>query len=1008
MPGFIQVKGARQHNLKNIDCRIPRDKLVVFTGVSGSGKSSLAFDTLYAEGQRRYVESLSSYARQFLGQLEKPQVDHIDGLSPAISIDQKAPSRNPRSTVGTVTEIHDYLRVLYARLGVQHCHRCGRVVGKQTPQQMAERMLALPAGTKLLLYAPVVRGRKGEYRDVLKKLQDDGFARVRIDGTLIDLSVGQHPRLSKTMTHDVEALVDRVVIGKVERSRLVDSAETALRLSEGLLLAETEHGEDFLLGENYACVHCGISFEELIPQHFSFNSPRGACTRCSGLGTLLSVDPDRLVVDPDLSVMNGAIAIFGNLAEKESLSWWSQRLLQIAKHYKINLRKPWRQLPKRHQRILMFGDERRIRYRYESSNFEGEFEGRVVGFATEVERLIKTTHSERRRRYYQQFLNEGVCPQCKGQKLRPESLAVKLGGCNIAEVGKLSIEQAFAHFANLDLPREQKEVAKDILREVRDRIGFLLNVGLEYLTLDRPAPSLSGGESQRIRLASQIGSRLVGVLYILDEPSIGLHQRDNRRLLRMLQELRDMGNTVVIVEHDQETIEAADHVLDFGPGAGIKGGQIVFSGTVDELKEGARTALAREASRADLHEAAANGQSRVAVTAAAAHDAAAGASDGDGHGSAAASLTGAYLIGRERIEIPQRRREPGKTSMIVKGARHNNLRNIDARFPLGLFVAVTGVSGSGKSSLVSETLYPALARTLHEATGRVGPHTRITGLTEIDKVIDINQDPIGRTPRSNPSTYVKVFDVIRDIYAQLPLSRSRGYKPGRFSFNVKGGRCEECEGHGQNCIEMHFLADVWVTCLACKGTRFNAQTLEVRYRGKSIADVLEMDVQEALEFFENHRDIVQILQTLHDVGLDYIKLGQPATTLSGGEAQRVKLSRELARRATGRTLYMLDEPTTGLHFHDIKRLLEVLHRLVDAGNTVIVIEHNLDVIKTADWVLDLGPEGGEGGGRIVAEGPPEHVARVPQSHTGRYLAEILRAGRRGRAAPDETSARASA
>jgi excinuclease ABC subunit A len=979
-PQEIVIRGAQQHNLKNINVTIPRNRMVVLTGVSGSGKSSLAFDTLYAEGQRRYVESLSAYARQFLGQMEKPRVDYIGGLSPAIAIEQKAVSKNPRSTVGTVTEVMDYLRVLYARIGTAHCPECGRTVQPQSAQQIADQLAALPPGTRFQLLAPIVRQRKGTHVDVIAGARHDGYSRARIDGVTVDL--GSSIKLAKTKKHTIELVVDRLAVDRVPsdgddvpsngdgfRARLVDSVETTLRAGDGLLIADLGEGQEMLLSEHNACPHCNLSFPDLSPQLFSFNSPLGMCPDCNGLGTQLKVDVDLIVHDPTLSLLDGALRWYGELRKKRS-SWTLHGVQSIAAHYHVDLDTPWQDLPEKFRHTLIYGSgDERIRFTHHAEWDQGTWSGESVrtveGIIQTISRRFHQTRSDWTRRWYTSFMSEQPCPTCQGARLRAEARAVTVGGKTITQVGAMAIDEAYywvtalcgqpaqgnghlppvviSQDANSRLTPEQLEIAVEVLKEIRDRLQFMLNVGLHYLTLDRPAPSLSGGEGQRIRLASQIGCGLVGVLYILDEPSIGLHARDNRALLDTLLQLRDMGNTVLVVEHDAETMRDADWLIDLGPGAGVLGGEVVAAGPP-------------EAVAADPH-----------------------------------SLTGRYLSGELSVVAPngQERRRPANGWLTLHRARLHNLKEIDGRFPLGVMTCITGVSGSGKSSLISETLHPALARILHNAQGRPGPHERLTGVEHLDKVINITQSPIGRTPRSNPATYVQLFGPIRQLFASTPEAKARGYEPGRFSFNVKGGRCEACKGHGQKKIEMHFLADVWVKCQECLGTRFNRETLAVRFKGKNIADVLDMDVQEALAFFADHPRIARILQTLHDVGLDYIKLGQSATTLSGGEAQRVKLAKELSRVATGRTLYLLDEPTTGLHFADIQHLLDVLHRLTDAGNTVIIIEHNLDVIKTADWIIDLGPEGGEGGGRIVAEGPPEEVASVEGSYTGRVLQGVL-------------------
>ena len=951
MVSDIVVHGAREHNLKNVNLRIPRNQLIVLTGISGSGKSSLAFDTIYAEGQRRYVESLSSYARQFLGQVRKPDVDRIDGLSPAIAIDQKSTSQNPRSTVGTTTEIYDFLRLLYARAGTPHCPSCGRVIEKQSVDQIADAVMAWPEGTRIIIFAPVVRDRKGSYVKLLSQLRQQGYVRVRIDGKTYML--GEEPALESKKRHTIEVAVDRLIRREDIRNRLVDSLETALALGSDIVLlrfeppaSESQSELDVteqLFSQKFACPDCGISIGEMSPRLFSFNNPYGACPECTGLGVFSRFSPDLVVEDPDRSLMDGAISIMGFKLADET-SWMHCHVLALAEKYGFSMNTPWRDLPDKICQLLLYGnngeeiivDTSKTRY-----NRGKPYHTTWEGIMNTLDRRYRETTSQEVRDYYNRYMEITPCPSCGGARLRPEALAVTVGGLNINQLTHLSIKDIRTFFETLHLTGEKGEIAAPICREIKARLSFMLNVGLDYLTLSHSSATLSGGESQRIRLATQIGSGLTGVLYVLDEPSIGLHQRDNVQLLATLKNLRDLGNTVMVVEHDEETIWEADHVIDIGPGAGIHGGAIVAEGRPDDI--------------------AASEQ----------------------------SITGSYLSGRRYIPVPETRRPADKGFLKVYGARENNLKSIDVAIPLGLMTCVTGVSGSGKSSLVNNIILKKLEGDLNRARRAVGLYDRIEGIDLLDKVIAIDQTPIGRTPRSNPATYTGTFDLIRKLFAKMPAAKARGYKPGRFSFNVKGGRCEACMGNGVNKIEMHFLPDVYVKCDVCQGSRFNRETLEVRYKGKNIGDVLDMTVSQALQFFENIPSIVNKLQTLEDVGLGYIKLGQPSTELSGGEAQRVKLATELSRRSTGRTLLILDEPTTGLHTADIHRLVNILQRLVSLGNTVLVIEHNLDVIKTADYIIDLGPEGGEGGGQVVACGTPEEVAEVPSSYTGHYLKSIL-------------------
>lgn len=935
----IIVKGAREHNLKNVDVEIPRDKLVVFTGLSGSGKSSLAFDTIYAEGQRRYVESLSSYARQFLGQMEKPQVDYIEGLSPAISIDQKTTSKNPRSTVGTVTEIYDYLRLLYARIGIPHCPVCGREISRQTVDDIVDSVLELPEGTRIQVMAPIARGKKGQFVKELESAKKDGYVRVRVDGIIYDLS--EKIELDKNKKHNIEIVVDRLVVKESIRSRLADSIETATGLSNGILLVDVIDGEEKLYSLDYACPEHGVSIEELEPRMFSFNNPFGACPTCSGLSVFMKPDPDLIVPDKNLSLRQGAIKASGwNNADGGTIA--QMYMEGIANKYSFTLDTPFKDIPADGVDAIMYGTKgEKLKLTRRNEYGTGSYMTAFEGICNNIERRYKETTSDWSRAELEQCMSTVKCPECHGARLRKESLCVTVGGINIDEFANKSIVKAIEFLDSLTLTDREQMIAKLIVKEIKDRLTFLRSVGLGYLTLARSSASLSGGESQRIRLATQIGSSLVGVLYILDEPSIGLHQRDNEKLLNTLRNLRDIGNTLIVVEHDEDTMRAADYIVDVGPGAGIHGGNIVCTGTAEDIMN------CKE------------------------------------------SITGQYLSGRKKIPVPAKRRKGNGKSLKIIGARENNLKNIDAEIPLGEFVCITGVSGSGKSSLINEILYKRLVTELNGAKKVAGAHTDILGIDNLDKVIAIDQSPIGRTPRSNPATYTGVFNDIRDLFASTAEAKARGYKANRFSFNVKGGRCEACQGDGIVKIEMHFLADIYVPCDVCKGARYNRETLEVKYKGKNIYDVLEMTVEEGLEFFSSIPKIKRKLQTLYDVGLGYVKIGQPATTLSGGEAQRVKLSTELSRRSTGKTVYILDEPTTGLHTADVHKLIEVLHRLVDNGNSVIVIEHNLDVIKTADWILDLGPEGGDEGGEIIAQGTPEQVAATEGSYTGQYIKKLL-------------------
>ena len=939
MKDALVIKGAREHNLKNVDITLPRDQLIVFTGLSGSGKSSLAFDTIYAEGQRRYVESLSSYARQFLGQMEKPDVDIIEGLSPAISIDQKSTSNNPRSTVGTVTEIHDYLRLLYARIGIPHCPKCGRRIERQSIDQVVDQVMALGEGTRVHIIAPAVRGRKGEHAKLLESIRKEGYGRVRVDGTVYD--IGDVPPLDKKFKHTIDVVVDRLVIRPGAVGRLNDSLETAFAFGGGLAKVDVIGKEELLFSQNYACPDCGVSLEELTPRMFSFNNPFGACPTCSGLGAMMKIDPALVVPNESLSLAEGAISVSGwQSANRESIA--GMYFSALAEKYGFSMDTPFAELPKAAKHAILYGTgKERLHIEYKKEFGSGTFDSPFEGICNNLERRYRETQSEGMKQEYEAYMSNIPCPDCGGKRLKPESLAVTVGGKSIAEVSDMTVLEAREFLNSLSLTEQQRMIGEQIFREINARLGFLVDVGLDYLTLSRAAATLSGGEAQRIRLATQIGSGLVGVLYILDEPSIGLHQRDNARLLSTLQGMRDLGNTLIVVEHDEDTIRAADYIVDIGPGAGEHGGRVVAEGTLQQIM------------------------------------------------GTPESITGQFLTGVQRIEVPKTRRDCGGKYLRVRGARANNLKNIDVDIPLGVFTCVTGVSGSGKSSLVNEIVKKTLLRELNGARTRSGDHDAILGIEQLDKIIDIDQSPIGRTPRSNPATYTGLFDLIREVYAQTPDARMRGYGNGRFSFNVKGGRCEACRGDGIIKIEMHFLPDIYVPCEVCHGKRYNRETLEVRYKGKTIADVLDMTVEEALSFFAPLPRLAKKLQTLYDVGLGYVRLGQPSTTLSGGEAQRVKLATELSRKDTGRTLYVLDEPTTGLHVADVKRLLEILQRLCENGSSVVVIEHNLDVIKTADYIIDLGPEGGNRGGTVVATGTPEDVAAVPGSYTGQYLKPIL-------------------
>ena len=942
MKDEIVIRGAREHNLKNVNLTIPRDKLIVFTGLSGSGKSSLAFDTIYAEGQRRYVESLSSYARQFLGQMEKPDVDTIEGLSPAISIDQKSTSNNPRSTVGTVTEIHDYLRLLYARIGIPHCPKCGRVIRRQSVDEVVEQVMAFGEGARVQIIAPAVRGRKGEHVKLLEQIQKDGYVRVKVDGTVYDIA--DVPKLDKKVKHTIDVIVDRVVVRPGAESRLAGSLETAFAFGAGL--AKVEHGgEERLFSENYACPDCGVSIEELTPRMFSFNNPYGACPTCSGLGSLMKIDPALIVPNEELSLKQGAITVTGWQSTNET-GIAGMYFAALGEKYGFTINTPFKELSEDARNALLYGTgSERIHIEYRREFGEGSYDSPFEGIIPNLERRYRETQSEFMKREIEEYMANIPCPDCMGKRLKKESLAVTVDGMNIAELSDMTVRRAREKLASLEFNKTEELIAGRILKEIDSRLGFLISVGLDYLTLSRAAATLSGGEAQRIRLATQIGSSLVGVLYILDEPSIGLHQRDNAKLISTLKNMRDLGNTLIVVEHDEETMLNADYIVDIGPGPGEHGGEVVFAGTPEEILKDEK------------------------------------------------SITGKYLSGREYIAVPAKRRETGENWLSIRGARANNLKNVNVDIPLGVFTCVTGVSGSGKSSLVNEVLKKTLLRDLNRARTKPGDYDSIEGIDKLDKVIDIDQSPIGRTPRSNPATYTGLFDLIRDVFAQTPDAKMRGYTNGRFSFNVKGGRCEACRGDGILKIEMHFLPDIYVPCEVCGGKRYNRETLEVKYKGKTISDVLDMTVEEALRFFAPLPKLARKLQTLYDVGLGYIKLGQSSTTLSGGEAQRVKLATELARRDTGRTLYVLDEPTTGLHTDDVKRLIAILQRLCDGGSTVVVIEHNLDVIKTADYIIDLGPEGGDMGGTVVCTGTPEQVAQCEKSYTGIYLKPMLEKGK---------------